>query len=80
MAQYTFSEGVGQVNIDVARENTVIIGQSFTVEMAILPTSTARESVLELFSRHIKSIIDFKFFLLLQVLISSSHLAHYLSL
>ena len=49
MTQYTFSEGAGQVNIHVARENTVIIGQSFTVEMAILPTSTAQESVLELF-------------------------------
>lgn len=53
MAQYTFSEGAGQVIIHIARENTVIISQSFTVEMALLPTSTAQESGLECFFRHL---------------------------
>lgn len=46
MAQYTFSENAGQVTIHVARENTAIISHSFTVEVALLPTSTAREGML----------------------------------
>ena len=46
IAQHTFSEDAGQVTIHVVRENTVTISQSFTVEVAVLPTSTAREGVL----------------------------------
>jgi len=43
MDQYTFSEGAGQVTIYIVRENTITISDNFTVEVAMLQSSTATE-------------------------------------